>query len=70
VDQLQKPNVIHPIRMLKTKDYVTLSGAIFGVIAIILANDKDNNWVAGILILIAGGCDLLDVIWRRRFKAD
>ncbi len=68
VDQLQKPNVIHPIRMLKTKDYVTLSGAILGVIAIILVNDPINGWVAGIFILIACGCDLLDGYIARRFK--
>ncbi len=68
VDQLQKPNVIHPLRMLKTKDYVTLSGAIFGVIAIILVNDPINGWIAGIFILVAGGCDLLDGYIARRFK--
>ncbi len=54
--------------MLKFKDYVTLAGAIFGTMAIILAIDTTNDWTAGIFIFAAVGCDLLDGYVARRFK--
>lgn len=67
-EPLPAPSVIHPIRMLKTKDYVTLLGTILGVLAIILVNDPIYGWLAGIFILMACGCDLLDGYIARRFK--
>ncbi len=50
----------HPFRMMKLKDYVTLSGTVFGVLAIWVAINQEIQWLACFFIFFGTGCDLLD----------
>ena len=58
---------IHPLRMLKFKDYITFTGTLFGVFAILVAINGVYQWLACIFIFIATGCDLLDGTVARKF---
>ncbi len=50
----------HPFKMMKLKDYITLLGTIFGVLAIWVAINQEIQWLACIFIFLGTGCDLLD----------
>ncbi len=50
----------HPFKIMKLKDYITLLGTVFGVVAIWVAINQVNQWLACIFIFLGTGCDLLD----------
>ncbi len=57
----------HPFKMMKLKDYITLLGTVFGVLAIWVSINQDMPWVACIFIFAGTGCDLLDGYVARKF---
>jgi CDP-diacylglycerol--serine O-phosphatidyltransferase len=57
----------HPFKMMKVKDYITILGTVFGVLAIWIAINQDMPWVSCLLIFCGTGCDLLDGFIARRF---
>jgi CDP-diacylglycerol--serine O-phosphatidyltransferase len=50
----------HPFKMMKLKDYITLLGTVFGILAIWVCIYQDLQWITPLLIFFGTGCDLLD----------
>ncbi len=57
----------HPLKIMKLKDYITILGLIFGVLAIWVAISQVNQWIACIFIFLGTGCDLLDGYVARKW---
>jgi len=57
----------HPFKIMKLKDYITLLGTVFGILAIWVSVNQDMQWVAALLIFCGTGCDLLDGYVARKF---
>lgn len=66
-DVEEEDTTVHPLKMMKLKDYVTFMGTTCGLLAIFAAINWTYPWLACIFIFIATGFDLLDGAVARKF---